>query len=214
LPNWRSKRTVAAVAAGTVLVVGGGAAFAATQLDDEGIGGDPESILADIAGRLGVSSDELQAAIDGEARERLDEAVASGQLSEDEAADIEEHLDSGSAAIIEPPGDPGAAFGGPGDAGGGNLEEMVQVAADYIGISSSELVSQVQGGATPAEVAEANGKTAAGLEDALVAEAGEEARDYIHDVVNEGLSGAGGDFGGGGDLGGGSGGGFGGGFID
>jgi hypothetical protein len=160
--------------------------------DDDG-GGQYEAALADIAERLGVSSDELDAAIDGEAEERLDAAVASGQLSEDQAAEIEDHLESGSAGLIEPPGDPGAAFGGPGGDGfGGATGGLVQVAADYIGISTEQLMAEVQGGATPAEVAEANGKTAAGLEDAVVAVAGEDMREQIHSVINEGLSGAGG----------------------
>jgi hypothetical protein len=180
---------VAGIAVGVVLVAGGGAAYAATQLGDDGLG-DPEAILSDVAARLGVTPDDLRSAIDDEARERLDDAVASGQLTEDQAASIEDHLESGSGALIEPPGDPGAAFGGPFDGGGygGSLDTMIQTAADYIGISTGELVSEVQGGATPAEVAEAHGKTAAGLEDALVAVAGEEARDQIHRVITEGLS--------------------------
>ena len=194
MPNWRSKQTLAGVAVGAVLVAGGGAAYAAaTQMGDDGGGGEYEAALADIAERLGVSANELDAAIDGEAEERLDAAVASGQLSEDQAAEIEDHLESGSAGLIEPPGDPGAAFGGPGQDGlGGDTGNLIQVAADYIGISTEQLMAEVQGGATPAEVAEAHGKTAAGLEDAVVAEAGEDMREQIHSVITEGVAGAGG----------------------
>lgn len=193
LPNWRSKRTVAGVAVGVALVAGGGAAYAATQMNEDGGGlGDPQSVLADIAQRLGVSSDELSGAIDAEAQQRLDAAVASGQLSEDQAAEIESHLGSGGAGLIEPPGDQGEAFGGPGDGGlGGAFADLVQTAADYIGISTQQLVAEVQGGATPAEVAEAHGKTAAGLEDALVKEATQYTEQYIHKLVTEGIGSAG-----------------------
>ena len=52
-------------------------------------------------------------------------------------------------------------------------------------------MAEVQGGATPAEVAEAHGKTAAGLEDALVKEATEDTGQYIHKVVTEGIGSAG-----------------------
>ena len=56
-----------------------------------------------------------------------------------------------------------ARAGGPGPGG--------QAIADYLGLTAAELRTQLQGGKTLAQIATAQGKTVAGLEDAIVAAA-------------------------------------------
>jgi hypothetical protein len=69
-------------------------------------------------------------------------------------------------------GGPGFGFGGPGfgHRGGGLLGvDVLTPAASYLGISLSDLQSDLKGGKTLAQEATAKGKTAAGLIDAIVA---------------------------------------------
>ena len=169
--RWNSKRTVAAVAGVAALAAGGGVGYAASQndSDDRTARG---AHLADVAERLGISEEELAAAFQAEALERLDAAVAAGRIDEERAAGIRERIEQG-----EPPLRPrhdGALHAlRPG---------FIETAAEYLELEPRELLGELRD-ATLAEVAEEQGKTAEGLEEALV----DEAREHIHELVTEGL---------------------------
>jgi hypothetical protein len=173
--RWSSKRMLATVAG--VAALGGGAGIAyATSLE----GGDEygeTAGLADVAGRLGVSEEDLVAAFQAEALERLDTAVADGRIGEEQAARIRARIEEGDGPLLRLAHGHRRAIH-PLRAG------IFVTAADYLELEPRELLGELRGDVTLAEVAERHGKTAEGLEEALV----EEARERIHHLVNDGSS--------------------------
>lgn len=174
MPLFRSKRVLAAAAAGLVLTAGGGTAFAVTQ---SGEGPERGPALADVAERLGVTEEALQDAFQAEALERLDAAVAEGRIDADRAAQIRERIEAGLPPLRGDHRGPGPrGHGGPG-------MPFVELAAEYLGIDREELVTELRDGSTLAEAAVAHGKTAEGLEQALL----DQAKERIHELVTSEL---------------------------
>jgi polyhydroxyalkanoate synthesis regulator phasin len=122
---------VAVLALG-VLAIGG----AAADEDDGPLG----SFLARVADKLGVGEDELKTAIDEAGTETLDEAVAEGRLTEQQAERLQER---------------GFPFGG------GRMAHRhahaMDAAAEALGMPQDELMEQLRDGNSLAEVAEAKG---------------------------------------------------------
>ncbi|MEA2409959.1 MAG: hypothetical protein QOC77_520, partial [Thermoleophilaceae bacterium] len=84
------KRRIAGGAAGLALLAGaGGAAFAASGSggagDAAGAGNDRQAFLNDVAKRLKVTPDQLQAAIKGALSDKLDADVAAGRITRAQA---------------------------------------------------------------------------------------------------------------------------------
>ena len=148
--------SVAALAA----VLGGSAALAATQ-------GSPteesKAIVEDAAKQLGVSADALDAALKQALENRVDAAVEAGRLTEAQATELKQRIAAGDLPLVGI---------GPG-AGHSRHHGFVDfaAAADYLGVKEAELRTSLRDGDTLAEIATANGKTASGLVDALVAAA-------------------------------------------
>ncbi len=149
------------VIAGAVLaaaLVGGGAAVAASQL---GAGEEQQAILDDAAKQLGVKPAELSDALKDAYKARIDAAIEAGELTKQQGDALKERIESGELPLL------GLHHGGPdGDHGGfhGNLD----AAATYLGLTEAELHEQLESGKTLAEVAGDQGKSADGLEQALV----------------------------------------------
>lgn len=149
----------------------GGGAYAATQSSSN----PREELLNDVAKRLNVSPAQLRSAIQGALLDRLDAAVKAGQLTQAQANRIKQRIQQGAF----PFGAPGPSGGfwrheqrmGPaGPAGpGGPRNGPLSTAATYLGLSDAKLLADVRGGKTLAQVAQAQGKSVAGLEQALVA---------------------------------------------
>lgn len=176
--SWKSKRMVAGTLAAVAVATGAGAAFAATQDDADGTavaaaaeGDSPETFLADVAERLGIEEAELEAAVQAEALERLDQAVADGRITEEQADRIRERIEAG-----ELPFGPGH---GP---GGRHGVPVIEGTADYLGVTPAELLEELKGGKSLAEVAEANGKTVDGLVQALL----DDAKTHLDQAVEDG----------------------------
>ena len=153
-----SKRTMA-IAGAVAALTGGGVALAAR-------GGDADksesSILADAAKRLGVSADDLKDALAKAENAQLDQAVKDGKLTQKQADALKRFRERSGHVLGGPfgvgPGGPG--FHGPGRhvfffGPPGFLGDV----ADELGISRSELFSQLRDGKTLAEIAKAHGKT-------------------------------------------------------
>ncbi|MDX6536158.1 MAG: hypothetical protein QOD37_499 [Gaiellales bacterium] len=168
-PAGKLRRRAAIGVVGLAALGGGGAAVAASQS-----GGSPavqnQAIAADAAGQLGVSTPALTAAIKKAMVDQIEAQVTAGALTKAQAAAIEARLAKADAplfALGAGPGDRGGfghGHGGPGGPGGGM---SLDAAATYIGISASDLRTQLTAGKTLAAIAVANGKTTDGLKAAL-----------------------------------------------
>jgi predicted DNA-binding protein (UPF0251 family) len=171
----RLKRRIV-IAAVVLGVVGlGGTALAASSS-----GGN--SFLGDVAKRLGISQTKLQSAINGAVKDRLNQLVKQGKLTQAQANAIEKRMQQKGGAQL--PGPFAAPFGGFGHhdrfgaprAGfgfrfGGPVMGSFQTAAKYLGVSEQTLMSDLRSGKTLAAIAKAKGKSVSGLEAAMVAPA-------------------------------------------
>lgn len=122
--------------------------------------------LAQIAnGTSGKSASGLVDALVAAEKAELAQAVKDGKLTQSQADQIAAGLTDRMTALVNgsfPPHGPGFGMGrGPGD--------EFQAAADYLGLSATDLLTQLRSGKTLAQVADAtSGKSAVGLVDALV----------------------------------------------
>ena len=167
-----SKTVLAATVAG-LAVAGGGAAIAASQTDSQG-----SSFLDSVAKHLGISSEELEDATKAAAVDQVDQALADGKITQEQADALKERIESGEAPFFLGPGMFGFrhGFGGPGDNGGrfggpGHhffFGDKLGSAAEYLGLTEDELHEQLRAGKSLADVAEAEGKSVDGLKQAIL----------------------------------------------
>jgi hypothetical protein len=170
----RSKRAVA-IAAVTVAAAGGaGVAVAATSSNTG-----PSNFLDDVAKHLGISRQKLDDATKAAAIDQVNADLAAGRITKDQADALKKRIESGDV----PPlaglragrgfGGPGFGFGpgGPGAPGmlKGFLQDGLSAAAKYLGLSASDLQAKLANGQSLADVAKAQKKDVAGLQDAIVA---------------------------------------------
>lgn len=90
--NFRGRRGVTTLAAAAVAVAGAGAAIGVAATSG---GDDPQEAFADaLSDQVGteVTAEDLQAAREQVAKERLDEAVASGRITQEEADEMLQRL--------------------------------------------------------------------------------------------------------------------------
>ena len=165
---------IAAVVAASGLVVGAGAAVAATQ---SGPQQQSDAIVADAAGQLGISSAKLSAALKTALGNQVDAALAAGTMTQAQADELKTAIESGQTPLLGLH-EPGGRGGGHGFGHGAELS----TAASYLGVTVSELRSSLAGGKTLADVAKAEGKSASGLVSALV----DEAKQRVDDAVSAG----------------------------
>jgi hypothetical protein len=165
----KRRNTLAVGAAALVAVVGSAGAIAATgALSPQE---ESRAVLDDVAERLGVESSELGDAIKAALKARVDAAVDAGRLTEAQAAELKERIDSDEVPLF------GLGRGGPGRGHFGDLD----AAASYLGVTEEALRTELAEGRTLAEVAEAEGKSVDGLVDALVAAAKEDLQQAVAD---------------------------------
>src|SRR5262245_12533852 len=155
------------VAGGTVAlaaVLGGGAAIAADKLSPTD---ESDAIVADVAKQLGVDSAKVEAAIEQALENRVDAAVKAGRLTEAQGKELKERIASGDFPLVGV--GPGLGMGhGPGHHMGVHLFGGLEAAADYLGLSDSELRDRLEDGSSLAEIAKDEGKSVDGLVGALV----------------------------------------------
>lgn len=155
------KLRIAGGTAALAAVLGGGAAVAATQLSPTE---ESDAIVADAAKQLGVSAEKLDAALKQALENRVDAAVAAGRITEAQAAELRERIEAGDVPLV-------GVGPGPGMHRGHHGFVDFAAAANYLGVTEAELQERLRDGDTLAEIARAEGKTAAGLVNALVAAA-------------------------------------------
>jgi hypothetical protein len=165
----RTKKQLAVGAVAVAALAGGGAAIAAGGITSNE---DQQALLDDAAKRLGVEPEALENALEAALAERLDAAVAAGRLTEEQAAELKERLEDGALPLFGGPGPGLHVFGHHGPA-------SLDAAAEYLGLNEAELRSQLEDGKSLADVAEAEGKSVAGLKTALLGAAREELDDAV-----------------------------------
>ena len=170
----RRKLTFAAGAAGAALLVAGlGAAGAIAASRMLSPNEESKAIIDDAASQLGVEPSELSDALKEALKNRIDEAVDEGRLSEEQAKALEERIDESDYPLLGGPWKFGLGPRGPGLEGFGLLGhfggfKLLSTAASYLGITEAELREALED-QTLAEIAKDHGETAAGLVQQLVA---------------------------------------------
>ena len=162
-----TKRKLVAGGVAALAVAGGGAALAASQL------GTPkeesQAIVNDAAKQLGVQPSALSNALKKALENRVDAAVAAGQLTKAQGNELKQRIEAGDVPLFFGPGLGRPRFG-PGDHGFGPGGRHMPAAASYLGLTLDQLRTQLQSGKTLAQVAKAQNKSVDGLIAALVAD--------------------------------------------
>jgi polyhydroxyalkanoate synthesis regulator phasin len=169
----RRKIAVASGAGALVLVVAGlGAAGAIAGSRMLSPSEESQAVIDDAAAQLGIEPSALSDALKQALENRIDEALESGKLTEEQAERLKERLESRDVPLLLGPVGPlghGPVFGfGPGRGGHVLHFGILEAAASYLGMTEAEL-REALGDKTLAQIAKEKGKTAAGLVDELVA---------------------------------------------
>jgi len=160
-----SRKTRLAVAGGglAALVL---AAGALAQTDTFSPKEERDALVADAAELLGVEPAELTDALRQAFENRIDEAVAGGRLTEEQAERMREHVEGGDLPLLHGP------WGGHGPRDGMGLHHGssggLDAAAEALGLSEDELRDALRDGDTLADVAEEQGTPVDDLVRAMV----------------------------------------------
>jgi lambda repressor-like predicted transcriptional regulator len=175
-------RWIAAAAAALAVVLGSGAALGAT-----GSGNPASDFLGDVAERLGVSESKLEDAIEEATIARIDEAVAAGEITKAQGDVLKQRVRSGDVPAVVPDF-PGPPFGlgalphkppiVPGLPPGGDL---LEVAAGYLGMDGADVRAALRDGKSLADLADEQGKSVDGLEQALRGAIRDDAEQAVED---------------------------------
>lgn len=155
------KQTIFIGAASLLAAAGGGVAVAASGAGSPSQ--ESQAVIDDAAKQLGIPSSKLSGALKQALSNQVDAAVAAGRLTKEQGAELKQRLDSGDFPLI----------GGLHREGGHHFGFFggLDAAAGYIGVTETELRTQLENGKSLAQVAKDHGKTADGLIAALVADA-------------------------------------------
>jgi polyhydroxyalkanoate synthesis regulator phasin len=174
MPNMTkpTKLTIAIGAAGVTLVVAGlGAAGAVGASWVLSPSEDSKAVIDDAASQLGVEPSELSDALKQALKNRVDEAVEDGRLTEEQANELEVRIDANEFPLLGALGFHGYEMhGGPGPGRLGLFGhfELFETAASYLGLTEAQLREELRD-ATLAEIARERGKSVEGLVQQLVA---------------------------------------------
>lgn len=164
-------------------VSGAGAAVAATQLRSPQE--ESRAVVNDAAQELGVTPEQLSNALKTAMKNRIDEAVDDGRLTQEQGNELKQAIDEQDVPMLGP-GFRGGRDLGPGFERKGHFgphhSGKFEAAAEYLGMTQTALRNALQDGKTLAQVARDRNKPVDGLIDALVAEK----RERINDAVEDG----------------------------
>jgi polyhydroxyalkanoate synthesis regulator phasin len=172
----RGSKLALAVAGAAVLAIAVGAsgAIAVSRALD---GDASQAVIDDAAEQLGVQPDALSDALKQALQNRVDEAVEDGRLTEEQGERLKERIESGEVPFL-------VGFGFPGRNGflGHHLGfASLEAAASFLDVTEAELRDRLRDGETLAEIARDEGKSVAGLVDALVDAANERIDEAVED---------------------------------
>jgi hypothetical protein len=157
-------------AAALLSAAGAGAAVAASQ--DSSPSSESKAVIDDAAKQLGISPSRLSDALKTALSDRVDAAVAAGRLTKAEGDALKQRIASDGFPLL----------GGLHRGFGHGLFGRLEAAAGYIGITETQLRTELEGGKSLAQVAKDHNKSVDGLVNALVADA----RGKLDDAVSAG----------------------------
>ncbi len=146
------------------------AAFAALALGAPALAAnDNPSLVDDVAARLGVTPDKLRAAFKAALTARVDAAVTAGKLTPEQAAKLKERIAKGNGLGI-------GTRKGFAERQKAFRDRIAKArakspVADYLGLTRAQLRTELANGKSPAQVAQAKGKSVDGLVAAMLAPA-------------------------------------------
>jgi lambda repressor-like predicted transcriptional regulator len=161
-------RWIVAAAAALAVVFGGGAGLAAT-----GSGSPAPSFLGDVAKRLGITEDKLENALEDATIARIDAAVDAGDMSKEQGDALKRGVRSGDVPDMLPSfRGPELALGGlgfPGKFEHGPFPgmDLLDAAADFLGMDGADVQEALDDGKSLADLARAKGKSVDELKQAL-----------------------------------------------
>jgi hypothetical protein len=151
------KGKLAIGAAAVLAAAGGGAAIGASQ--SESPGEESQAVIDDAAKHLGISPSRLSDALKQALSDRVDVAVAGGRLTKQEGDALKARIHSDDFPLL------GGVSRGLGFFG---HFARFDAAADYLGLTEAQLRSELEGRKSLAQVAQDQGKSVAGLVDAML----------------------------------------------
>jgi hypothetical protein len=155
----RRNRKLLIGAVALLAAAGGGVAIAAS---DNSPAEESQAVINDAAQQLGVSPSKLSDALKKALSDRVDAAVAAGRITKAEGDALKQRINSDAYPLF---------FGGLHRGFGLGHFGGLDAAASYLGVTEDQLRTELEGGKTLAQVAQAHGKAVDGLVGALVAEA-------------------------------------------
>jgi uncharacterized protein YidB (DUF937 family) len=161
-------------AAAVVLLVGLGAAGAVAASRILSPNDESKAVIDDAAAQLGVKPQELSAALKQALKNRVDEAVDAGRLTEEQGDRLKDRIEGDEYPLLLGPGlrefgsgfDHRSEFGLGPDMHGGFA--VLETAATYLGMSEADLRGALED-KTLAQIVKEKGKTVNGLVHAIVA---------------------------------------------
>jgi flagellar hook-length control protein FliK len=166
-----TKIKIAGVTAAAAALIGGGAAIAADRLSPKQ---ESDAIVADAAQQLGVDASKLDAALKKALANRVDAAVAAGQITKAQGDEMKTRIAAGEVPLV-------GVGHGRGPHGHGHHFADLDAAASYVGITEAALRTSLREGSTLAEIATEKGKSVDGLKAALVAAAKADLAEAVKD---------------------------------
>jgi hypothetical protein len=155
--------TGGAIGIALAAVLLGGTALAQSESDGSDLN---QTFVERLAGKLGMSSDDLQSTIKETQAEVIDDAVANGQLTEEQGNALKDRIESGDGPFRLMPGGPGF-----GRFAMRHLDFNLETIATELGMTTDELRTELESGSTLSEVITAHGSTVEAVVDALVTDA-------------------------------------------
>jgi len=176
MPKLTTKRMLTIGAVALAVVLGGGAAIAASGNGSAS----PSAFLDSVAQHLGISSKKLNDAVKAAAVDQVDAALKEGRITKAQADELKARIQSGEfPPFAGPLGGP--RFGHFHRGGRPPFGEKLSAAADYLGLTQTELRSKLRAGRTLGDIAKARGKSVDGLKQAILDEAEEKLDQLVED---------------------------------
>ena len=166
---WKIAGIAAVVAVVAVMALGAVALAQETEDGDSWPFQFKERLHEAIAGILGITVDEYDSAVDSATEQMLEEAVTSGALTQEQADRIQERAEEGWLGGL----DGGMRPGGHGHRGGkrdlvGTQSTLLTIAAEQLGTTVEDLITQLQDGNTIAGLAAEKGVDTQDIADAYL----------------------------------------------